>query len=321
MKKIIILAITLIIIPQIVFAAWWNPLSWFSNWSFSNNKESKLITGEDAITQEPEKNELEEKTAASTTVEVKPQNGSLASENKTKVSSGYDVEPPKTKPVIKNESVMPQQGPTVGENSNYASVVIYFTNQKMESINKLNTLVTAYRSVVNSDIKGLQGSISSFEAYLRGYGRENRVLSWFVGEYERDVSKSKEYVNYFDKIEQDIANKISGYEANIKDLSGRNVTKEEGLVLLKTLDSDNYREDMLTKIEAGKKQYSEYREMKETGYDNAMATVRGMADSLSTPSNNYSTNNSNFNTSEFLPQWKTTRCSDDGLGGFSCFTY
>ena len=39
MKKLIILGMVIILVPQIVLAAWWNPFSWFNNWNFSNPTE------------------------------------------------------------------------------------------------------------------------------------------------------------------------------------------------------------------------------------------------------------------------------------------
>ena len=35
-KLFIVLILFSLIIPQIALAAWWNPLSWFNNWSFLN---------------------------------------------------------------------------------------------------------------------------------------------------------------------------------------------------------------------------------------------------------------------------------------------
>ncbi len=45
MKKILPLLVLIIIIPQIAFAAWWNPLSWFGGWSFfhRNNNETEIL--------------------------------------------------------------------------------------------------------------------------------------------------------------------------------------------------------------------------------------------------------------------------------------
>ena len=35
MKGLIPVILVAILIPQVVLAAWWNPLSWFNNWRFS----------------------------------------------------------------------------------------------------------------------------------------------------------------------------------------------------------------------------------------------------------------------------------------------
>jgi|AntRauTorckE6833_2_1112554.scaffolds.fasta_scaffold03670_1 hypothetical protein len=41
-KNIFLLVITLLIIPNIVLAAWWNPLGWFNNWTFSQHIDNEV---------------------------------------------------------------------------------------------------------------------------------------------------------------------------------------------------------------------------------------------------------------------------------------
>lgn len=49
MKKAILIAfVATLVIPQVAFASWWNPLSWFDNWHF-NRDESKTETLEARI--------------------------------------------------------------------------------------------------------------------------------------------------------------------------------------------------------------------------------------------------------------------------------
>ena len=40
-NKILSIAISLLVIPQITFAVWWNPISWFS---FNKTKQTKEIS-------------------------------------------------------------------------------------------------------------------------------------------------------------------------------------------------------------------------------------------------------------------------------------
>src|SRR3989344_3839153 len=49
MKKILLLSFTVLVIPQIVFAAWWNPFSWFNNWSFSHKSNNETQILEDRV--------------------------------------------------------------------------------------------------------------------------------------------------------------------------------------------------------------------------------------------------------------------------------
>lgn len=41
MKKFIIITLGLLILPSITLASWWNPISWFNGWSFSEKTEVK----------------------------------------------------------------------------------------------------------------------------------------------------------------------------------------------------------------------------------------------------------------------------------------
>ena len=40
-KNLLILTLVTIAIPSFAFASWWNPTTWFSNWSFSSNSDTK----------------------------------------------------------------------------------------------------------------------------------------------------------------------------------------------------------------------------------------------------------------------------------------
>ena len=43
-KKVFLgVMVAILIIPQITFAAWWNPLSWFNNWSFSKSTQDAQV--------------------------------------------------------------------------------------------------------------------------------------------------------------------------------------------------------------------------------------------------------------------------------------
>jgi hypothetical protein len=65
MKKYLSLSIALVlIVPSVTFAAWWNPISWFGNWSFSGNPDAKTQVLENRI------NELEKKLSGTATLDV-----------------------------------------------------------------------------------------------------------------------------------------------------------------------------------------------------------------------------------------------------------
>ncbi len=61
MKKILSLVfVTTLIIPSLAFASWWNPTSWFDNWSFTNKTDTKTEILEKRI-QELESNLITQK--------------------------------------------------------------------------------------------------------------------------------------------------------------------------------------------------------------------------------------------------------------------
>ena len=62
MKKYLsVFVLTVLIIPSVTFASWWNPISWFGNWSFSGNPDVKTQVLENRIS------ELEKKLSGTAT--------------------------------------------------------------------------------------------------------------------------------------------------------------------------------------------------------------------------------------------------------------
>ena len=62
MKKYLsIIALATLIVPSVAFASWWNPVTWFNNWSFLSGNDTKTQILENRI------NELEMKLASTTT--------------------------------------------------------------------------------------------------------------------------------------------------------------------------------------------------------------------------------------------------------------
>jgi len=98
-KKSILLSIitAILIIPQIAFAAWWNPLSWFNNWRFS--PPAKEIRTEELESRIKELEEKLENVATSTPVIIatttQPNPGSIEKKTeKPKTTSQPTVQKP-----------------------------------------------------------------------------------------------------------------------------------------------------------------------------------------------------------------------------------
>lgn len=91
MNRSIILSVTLtiLLVPQLVFAAWWNPLSWFSNWSFPDEQDAQTQILEERIKEL--ENKLSDVVATTTVTSTTTTKKEVASLPKVK------MQPPTTK--------------------------------------------------------------------------------------------------------------------------------------------------------------------------------------------------------------------------------
>lgn len=97
MKKLIIFSLAVLVVPQLVFAAWWNPLTWFNSWSFSKAPSDKTELLESRI------KELERQLSASTSPYLPDLNAPII-ETKTATatpkSTSTSIVKPKSIPVV-----------------------------------------------------------------------------------------------------------------------------------------------------------------------------------------------------------------------------
>jgi len=116
MKKYLILSLVIFaILPQIAFASWWNPLSWFNYWNFSQKEIPKVEIVEKNI-QNPKNNLY-----ATTTVTAQ----ATTMATSTKVIETPKKTAPVTKPVVANPTPKPivVETPKIQPVSPYCSVV------------------------------------------------------------------------------------------------------------------------------------------------------------------------------------------------------
>lgn len=99
-NKIILVCLAVFLIPQIVFAAWWNPFSWFNNWTFT-----ELIKNSDTQILEDRIKDLEQKLEqVSSTTPIKNTTVSTTSE-KNLIPSAVSVPQKKQTPLPVSPSV------------------------------------------------------------------------------------------------------------------------------------------------------------------------------------------------------------------------
>lgn len=112
MKKYLILSLVVFsILPQIAFASWWNPFSWFDYWNFSQ-KEIPKVEVVEKHTQNSENN-----LSTTTTVAVQA--------NTTATSTKVVETPKKTTPVTKPTVTTPTPKPVVVETPKIQAVSPY----------------------------------------------------------------------------------------------------------------------------------------------------------------------------------------------------
>lgn len=58
-KSILVLFLLIFIVPSITFASWWNPVSWFNNWSFNRKEVAQQVQSDIQKTQEEKINTLQ----------------------------------------------------------------------------------------------------------------------------------------------------------------------------------------------------------------------------------------------------------------------
>ena len=77
-KYLVLVLVVGVVIPNLVFAAWWNPLSWFNNWGFLRSSDTKTEMLENRV------KELEKKleTASTTSNIEKTESNSIKTEVK-----------------------------------------------------------------------------------------------------------------------------------------------------------------------------------------------------------------------------------------------
>lgn len=212
MKRLMPLLLIAILLPEVALAAWWNPFSWFDNWSFIREDSEKAALEERV-------EELEERLEKTESTQV----ASTSEDIVEKESS--DTAVPKPTPTLK--SITPTQTPIVNVD-------------KTPSLDELIKKYTDFRDYVSSEQSGLTKnsplySEKNYYSYLEdllnrinadlGYLRT--IKSW------RQLPENIEqtYLSKFNKLETEYKSKVATYaverEQNLVELKVANQRAEE----------------------------------------------------------------------------------------------
>ncbi len=146
-KTFIYLFLGLLIFPQITFASWWNPISWFNNWSFFTRIETKTEILEKRI------KELESKMNATTTTSLPVSNTVTATTSAKKASNITTDQPKSQKPIVISE-----------ENFNTALSTALL--QSLPSFIAFKDYIISFIGVVDNRIAMLDKLIVSTKNYI-----------------------------------------------------------------------------------------------------------------------------------------------------------
>ncbi len=172
-------------LPQIVFAAWWNPLSWFDNWNFLlSERESETEILEQRVA------ELEDKLLEEKTTEENLTKEEVVSETSEEAS-------------VKNTEPIAPSEPDVS-----LIVAAYYQETALGPISSSIDLFRAYSTELNRYIQGIPEVANNLETMvLIGFDGDADGLIDFIDTWEDD------YLRDF----QDLKNIVDGYIQEVEE--------------------------------------------------------------------------------------------------------
>jgi hypothetical protein len=255
-KLSILVLLLAIAIPQVVFASWWNPLSWFDNWSFFNRANSKTQVLENRI------KELEEKLGTTT-----------PSVAENKATSSIKSEPEKTEsPIFKPKPVVPKE-------ENFSSVMFNAYNNQADTIQKLSNVVEDMISYVDIGLDSITTLRNQLRAYGQGFGQNTEIIDTLVSEYNSDVEMVNIYRRYFVNIKKSLDDGSSEFRAAAQKASTVYVSRQEAVTEITELNTTTVYKHISNDLDEEFEKYKTYRKNKDNEYKEAMAYLQGMVDS------------------------------------------
>lgn len=141
-KYIAVFALIIVIIPSVAFASWWNPLSWFNNWSFSRGENRTEIL-EKRILELEQKIEVNETTPVNEADNIVQEEEIIVEEEK--------IETPK------KEATEP----------NVAGIIAdYYEDTALGSVNTALEIFSTYSSDLGRYIQGIPTVANNFKQMI-----------------------------------------------------------------------------------------------------------------------------------------------------------
>lgn len=206
--------VAFIITPQIVFAVWWNPLSWFNNWNFSRG-ETKTEILEKRILELEQKIEVDNTTS---TIEIDNiiQEEEVVTETKVEIPKKESAEP------------------------NVAGIIAdYYEDTALGSVNTALGIFSSYSSDLDRYIQGIPSVANNFkQMILIGFSSSQAdELIPHVDDWRDDyLYDFRDLKNTVDMISQELKNQQSILVRTSGDLRTKYVPASQSGVYTQEID-------------------------------------------------------------------------------------
>ena len=224
-KILLLILVSILIIPQLVFASWWNPVSWFNNWSFFHPVSSKTQILENRVKELEKKLEsaststtpsVKENSSAQTKTTIKPE---------TKTTNFWAQDTTKTN---SNSSTNTTSNQNKGEN--YVSIPLGVLDSTINNYSKEIDFINEAVPTVQDSINYVRKMKAIFEgARDSGYGDANSIEidKLFIEQYNSELNYYNKVLKYFSDSITAINNNISILRQNRAKMASLFYNKEQ----------------------------------------------------------------------------------------------
>ncbi|KKP76334.1 MAG: hypothetical protein UR72_C0003G0033 [Parcubacteria group bacterium GW2011_GWC1_35_21] len=170
-KYLIVVLFSFLLVPSVAFASWWNPFSWFNNWTFhKTDRETQIL--EDRV------KELEKKLEDTTTPATETSNTQSTA----------------TKPVVPTVSVKPVSDNQV-QTEQYKKILLGKISEIYAIANKNSNYADSMIFIINGRINFLNSLISKNETFIDSISdvQTIKIARAFNTEYEYDRKISENF--------------------------------------------------------------------------------------------------------------------------------